>query len=138
MTYENAVLAWLKTLLGNDATLLGYCPGGVWRGIAPEGSARPVCLFTVLGSIPDTTGCATAVEEVLVEVAIESIEGDDDADAEAAASRVEALLLYARTTTDGKLVRVRPSGSLGAVPTTAEGTRYYRRQGRTWSIRVSG
>src|SRR5260221_8965079 len=32
---------WLKSVLAADATLMGYAPGNIWRGMAPSGTVTP-------------------------------------------------------------------------------------------------
>lgn len=32
---------WLKSVLAADSTLAGYAPGGIWRALAPSGTATP-------------------------------------------------------------------------------------------------
>ena len=38
-------LGWLYSTLSGDSTLLGYAPGGVWRYIAPTGTATPYIIL---------------------------------------------------------------------------------------------
>jgi hypothetical protein len=45
--YHESVLAFmfLETVLGGDSTLTGYAPGGVWRSMAPPGTATPFVII---------------------------------------------------------------------------------------------
>ena len=48
-------LSWLMTTLTGDATLTASLPGGVWRDMAPAGSATPFCVVS-LQSATDVIG----------------------------------------------------------------------------------
>lgn len=38
-------ILWLTSTLSGDATLLGYCPGNVWRGLAPPSTTSPYVML---------------------------------------------------------------------------------------------
>ena len=79
----------------NDATLMGYCPGGAWLDIAPPPSqaARPVVVFS-LRAAPlegETMTCETVVRRFTYAVAVEGTQ-DAAATVRNAAARLEDLL----------------------------------------------
>ena len=45
-------LQWITTTLTNDATFTALVPGGVWRGLAPQGTPTPYCVLSIQ-SAPD-------------------------------------------------------------------------------------
>ena len=137
MTYENAVFVWIGDLLEADTALMENLPGGVHRGLAPEDTQRPFVTLSHRGGAPMNAASAIGVQEVTLAVAIESVDGDQDEESEAAAERVEQLLSHVRGASGAYRFRCVPSGSLPDIPTPQPATRYFRKQGRLWVVKVS-
>jgi hypothetical protein len=137
MTFENAVFKWIGERLSADSALSDAVPGGVHRGLAPEGTQRPLITMATRGGAPTNGAACVALQEVIVSISVESVDGNQDTDAEAAVERVFVLLDHAIATQDGYRMRCIPSGTLPDVPRPAEGTSYYRQQGRLWRVKVT-
>lgn len=137
MTYENAVFAWLGGILEAETSLAEDAPGGVHRGVAPEKTLRPLITLSHRGGAPNNAAGGIGVQEVIVAVAVESVDGNHDELAEAAAARIEQLLSHSRGESGGYRFRCVPSGSLPDVPVPQPATRYFRKQGRFWRVLVS-
>lgn len=137
MTFENAVFKWIGERLSADPALTDAAPGGVHRGLAPEGTQRPLITMSTRGGAPTNSAGCVSQQEVILSVSIESVDGNQDEDAEDAVERVFALLDHAIATQDGYRMRCIPSGTLPDVPRPTEGTSYYRQQGRLWRVKVT-
>lgn len=137
MTYENAAMKWIGDTLAADATVIEQAPGEIHRGMAPQGTQRPLVTLSHRGGAPLNAAGGVGVQEVILAVAVESVDGDQDTAAETAAARIEVLLSHKRGTSDGLRFRCVPSGSLPDVPDQQEGGRYFRKQGRLWRVLVS-
>jgi hypothetical protein len=44
-------LQWLKSILLADSTLTGFAPGGIFRGLAPLGTATPFIIISLMSGI---------------------------------------------------------------------------------------
>lgn len=40
-------LQWVRTTLAADAAFTAACPGGIWRGVAPQGTPPPYCVLSI-------------------------------------------------------------------------------------------
>lgn len=62
-------IEWLTTVLGNDSTLSGYAPGGVWRGMAPPETATPYIILSLQSGLDVVTmNAVRLMADVLLQV----------------------------------------------------------------------
>jgi hypothetical protein len=114
VSVDDAIDAMLMTVLGGDATLATLAPGGVWRGLAPDGVTGTVVVFSQASGTDDYTlkTRAFTVYRYLVKAIAP---GESSAPANLAASRIDVLLN-------------------DATPTLASGTLIYMRRAQTVSM----
>lgn len=62
-------LTWLQSTLGSDTTLQGYCPGGVWRSLAPPSTVPPFVITSLqAGSATTTMNGVRLIVEALFQI----------------------------------------------------------------------
>lgn len=88
-----AIDAAIFTVLRNDATLTTLAPGGVFRGISPQGASRPFVIVDLVDHFDEPEmGTATPAFES-VRYMIKAVDGSTSMTAaSAAADRIYAIL----------------------------------------------
>lgn len=131
------VLGWLTSTLGGDATLAGYAPGGVWRGMAPDGTATPYVIVARQGGRDLVLPGAIRVWDDATYLVKVVGPATQDATLASAASRIDALLQGA-SGTNGSDTRVLSCEGVAVVDTDeliagASGSEVWRSLGRIWN-----
>jgi hypothetical protein len=136
MSVDDAIDAMMMTVLGGDATLATLAPGGVWRGLAPEGTAGTVVVFSNASGTDDYTlkTRAYTVYRYLVKAIAP---GESSVPANNAASRIDALLSDATPTlASGTLMSMRREQTV-SMP-EARGGETYQHAGGYYTIYAKG
>jgi hypothetical protein len=107
MSVDDAIDAMLATVLGDDTTLTGLAPGGVWRGLAPEGTTGTVVVFSNASGTDNYAFADRAF--TMYRYLVKAIApGESSVPANNAASRIDALLSDATPTlTSGSVMSMR-------------------------------
>lgn len=85
-------LQWITATLTGDATFNGLVPGGVWRGLAPQGTPTPYCVLSIQSAPDYLTGFGVRVwNDCLILVKIVG-PASGSAALESAADRVDTLI----------------------------------------------
>lgn len=88
----NLGFQWLESTLSNDATLKSLAPGGVWRALAPPGTATPFVVFGLQsGSDVVTMNGYRVMDDLLYMVKVAGPASNTSAIAQAA-ERVDQLI----------------------------------------------
>jgi hypothetical protein len=91
--YESAAgFAWLYSVLSGDSTLTGYAPGGVWRGLAPDGTATPFVILSLQSGQDKLTANAVRILDDDTFLVKASGPASNTAGVTNAAARIDALL----------------------------------------------
>ena len=90
---SSSVTAGLQARLQADATLIGFCPGGVYIWPAPQGITQPFVTIEFTFGRDEGCGGGPRISEVTYEVAAVA-PASLVATARSAAARIDALLDY--------------------------------------------
>lgn len=98
------VAAWLYSTLSADATLTSLAPGGVFRGLAPVGTATPYVVFSYQGGadMNSMTGYRLGVNSLWMVKAVGPASSTPTL--QSAADRIETLLGHKSGTVAGAII----------------------------------
>jgi hypothetical protein len=132
----NPLEAAIFDLLSADGTLTGLAPGGVWRGVAPEGAQGIVVVFSHAGGPDFYTHTQRAFSDV--QYLIKAIgPGLSAIDTGAAYERVDALINDAALPlSSGRVMACRRASTISMDET--EGGEVWHHVGGIYSIFVQG
>jgi hypothetical protein len=132
MAHETLAMGrWLTATIGGDTTLRGVLTG-VYRSLAPQGTALPYCVWDITAGDDDNTAGDRSFATALVSVKVISDDRGEKANVETAVDRIDALLKDARAIQGSVRIVVKSSGALDYTETSPDGKLYYRHQGRLW------
>ena len=149
MAFERTALkTYLGTLLSTDATLLGYCVGGVhYRTVVPMDAlpdgfpsyVNPTVVWDLAGGPDDNTAGDRALTGMIVTVKVigeQDPTADDKTNSESALSRIATLLDKLRDVQDGVRIRFISAGTIDFTEKISGG-RYLDHVGRQYTVQLS-